>query len=43
MTPDYVSGMKALGYDSLSLDELVTLRDHGVTAERAKPANAIEH
>ena len=31
--------MKGLGYDALSLDELITMRDHGVTPEKARKAN----
>ena len=32
--------LKALGYDSLALDDLVMLRDHGMTADRIRSANA---
>ena len=32
--------LKALGYDRLTQDDLVTLRDHGLTPERIKTANA---
>ena len=31
---------RRLGYKGLSPDDLVTLRDHGVTAERIRQANA---
>jgi hypothetical protein len=32
--------VQALGYKSLTPDELVTLRDHGVTPDRIRQANA---
>ena len=35
----YIRELKALGYSDLPLDEVVRLRDHGVTAERIKKAN----
>ena len=40
MTPGYAKELKALGYDSLTLDDLVMLRDHGVTPDRVRSANA---
>ena len=39
MTPDYSKALKALGYDRLAVDDLVVLRDHGLTAERIRAAN----
>ena len=36
----YAKELKALGYDSLTLDDLVLLRDHGVTPDRVRSANA---
>jgi hypothetical protein len=36
----YVQELKSLGYDRLSIDDLVTLRDHGLSAERIRAANA---
>jgi len=35
-----VRSVKTLGYDRLSPDELVRLRDHGLTPERIKRANS---
>ena len=32
--------VKALGYDRLSIDDLVRLRDHGLSAERIRQANS---
>ena len=32
--------MKALGYDRLAYEDLVTLRDHGLTPDRIRAANA---
>jgi hypothetical protein len=32
--------VQALGYKGLSPDDLVTLRDHGVTPDRIRQANA---
>jgi hypothetical protein len=32
--------VKALGYDRLTVDDLVTLRDHGLTPDRIRAANA---
>ena len=40
MTPKYVQELKALGYDRLAIDDLVTLRDHGLTPDRIRAANA---
>jgi hypothetical protein len=39
VTPEYAREVKALGYDKLTLEDLVTLRDHGLTAERIRAAN----
>jgi hypothetical protein len=35
-----VRDVKALGYDQVAIEDLVTLRDHGLTADRIKAANA---
>jgi hypothetical protein len=35
----YVKELKALGYERLAPDDLVTLRDHGFTAARIKRIN----
>lgn len=40
MDPDYVKQLKTLGYDQLSIDDLITLRDHGVTPDKVRSANA---
>ncbi len=40
VTPAYVKALQALGYTGLSVDELVRLRDHGMTADRIQQANA---
>ena len=39
MTPNYVQELKSLGYERLTVDDLVTLRDHGLTPERIRAAN----
>ena len=39
VTPEYVRGLKDLGYSQLSIEELRTLRDHGATPESVKRAN----
>jgi hypothetical protein len=35
-----VQALKDLGYDKVGVDDLVTLRDHGLTPERIRAANA---
>jgi hypothetical protein len=40
VTPKYAQDLKALGYDQIALDDLVTLRDHGVSTESIRAANA---
>jgi hypothetical protein len=39
VTPGYARELKALGYDALMLDELIMLRDLGVTPDKARRAN----
>jgi hypothetical protein len=39
VTPEYAKDLKALGYDRLTLDDLIMLRDHGLTPERIRAAN----
>jgi hypothetical protein len=39
VTPDYAKALKALGYDRLAVEDLVMLRDQGLTAERIRAAN----
>ncbi len=40
VTPEYARDLKALGYDKLSLEDLTTLRDYGLTADRIRSANS---
>jgi hypothetical protein len=35
-----VSELKTLGYEGLSVDDLITLRDRGLTADQIRAANA---
>ena len=41
MTVEYVREMTALGLTGQSIDNLIRLRDHGVTAEYAKDVKAL--
>ena len=40
VTAEHARELKTLGYDKLPLDDLVTLRDNGLTAERIRSANS---
>ena len=39
VSPEYIRELKRLGYEGLSVDDLVALRDHGVTIARIRDAN----
>ncbi len=39
MSPDYVRALNELGYKGLTVDDLVGLRNHGVSPERIRTAN----
>jgi hypothetical protein len=38
--PKYIEGLQALGYRSLSIEDLITLRSHDVEADEIRRANA---
>jgi hypothetical protein len=40
VTTEYIRELKDLGYTGLPVEELVSLRDHGVSADRIRKANA---
>ena len=41
MTVEFVREMAALGYTNLTLDNLIRIRDHGVTPDYAKALKAL--
>jgi beta-lactamase regulating signal transducer with metallopeptidase domain len=40
VSPRFAQDLEALGYDHLTPDDLIMLRDHGLTAQRIRAANA---
>jgi beta-lactamase regulating signal transducer with metallopeptidase domain len=39
VTPKYLNELKGLGYQGLALEEVVSLRDHGLSADKIRTAN----
>ncbi len=39
VTPEYLNQLKGLGYQGLALEEVVSLRDHGLSADKIRTAN----
>jgi len=40
VTPDYIESIRKAGYDNVSLDQLIRMKDHGVDAEFIRRAKA---